>query len=511
MKRSLVILALAVMACSGPIAGAAPLPEIAVENAAELRGAMGEVGRDDSRVIRIDVERIALSPVDEGSGPCRYSNREADTSLPLVRGDITLIGNGAVLAGADGARLPFCVSPGARLVVKDLTIEEFGTTASRSSAVGVAVVEGRLELEGVVVRGNGYPEHLPSVSTIISNQAGGYLSIMDSTFSDNLSGYPFYGGVIDNGGDLLIRNSAFTGNQSRNNAAAVSLRPSSTADLRNVTLSGNTNGLFLRTGNVVIEHSTIVENGVGLDVDRIGAVVRNSIIARNDVRDCRFSDGAQYLAYEGVNLTGDGTCRLDPDGGLAGADPRLRPIGAIDDGPPGHEPRADSPVLDRADPEFCPLRDAVGRIRDTSADADDRCALGAIERANEPPGFEIDARLTGTWYDPEHDGHYLSVEVLPDDRVAAIWWTYGPEGEPLWLVGSGPVHGGKAWFPVYWTRGMSLPDLDPAERITSTRGTLVLDFQSCHELRLRWIIREPGFDDGEALLQRLTFNEGLEC
>ena len=39
------------------------------------------------------------------------------------------------------------------------------------------------------------------------------------------------------------------------------------------------------------------------------------------------------------------------------------------------------------------------------------------------PGF------TGSWYDPAQVGHGLFVEVLPDNRFLAAWFTFDPAGD----------------------------------------------------------------------------------
>lgn len=71
--------------------------------------------------------------------------------------------------------------------------------------------------------------------------------------------------------------------------------------------------------------------------------------------------------------------------------------------------------------------------------------------------------------------------------------------------------GDTATIEVYASRGMTLPALDDSQREETLWGMLELEFRNCGEMELRWEADRPGFDDGEATLQRLTFNEGLEC
>jgi hypothetical protein len=47
--------------------------------------------------------------------------------------------------------------------------------------------------------------------------------------------------------------------------------------------------------------------------------------------------------------------------------------------------------------------------------------------------------FSGAWYNPERSGEGFIVEVLPDDRVVAYWFTYQPDGsgQQAWMIGDG--------------------------------------------------------------------------
>lgn len=494
-----------------PAAHAAKLPDVTATSTAELRQAMSEVGPGDQRVIRLDSRRLEVPPGESGTNQCPSGLSHDNAALPLINGHIVLAGYGSTLAGVEGAILPFCVAPGGHLTLRNLTITGFGGPGAPVSEDVVLNNFGRSRLDGVTVRGNGKTssQEDPATGSIVTNRGRATMEIMDSVFADNSASFA----ILLSYEDLVVRNSAFTGHDMFDSSHGVLyLAGRGKADIVNTTISGNSVGVFAVESEIIMEHVTVVENDTAIrSQGDLGLILlRNSIVADNRNADCQVNTGSR-ITFEGTNLVGDDSCRLDPDTNLVGVDPGLAPLRLLSDGMPGYEPEPGSPVMDRGDPRFCPLRDALGRIRNTAADSDERCTLGAIEPPNKPPDFEIDARLTGTWYDPDHDGHYLSVQVLPDNRVAAMWWTYDPDGNPFWLVGSGPVEGGMVRMPVHQSSGMRLPALDDSQRDTQRWGTLFLDFEDCRKLTLDWQSVQSGFEDGSADLQRLTFNDELHC
>jgi hypothetical protein len=57
----------------------------------------------------------------------------------------------------------------------------------------------------------------------------------------------------------------------------------------------------------------------------------------------------------------------------------------------------------------------------------------------------IGAAVTGAWYDPAQSGHGLLIEVLPNDRLLAYWFTFTPDGsQQAWFGGVGTIVGNQA-------------------------------------------------------------------
>jgi hypothetical protein len=54
--------------------------------------------------------------------------------------------------------------------------------------------------------------------------------------------------------------------------------------------------------------------------------------------------------------------------------------------------------------------------------------------------------LSGSWYDPAHDGQGFVVEQLDAETAVVYWFTYDSEGRQAWMVSTGTVDGGRVDF-----------------------------------------------------------------
>jgi hypothetical protein len=67
---------------------------------------------------------------------------------------------------------------------------------------------------------------------------------------------------------------------------------------------------------------------------------------------------------------------------------------------------------------------------------------------------EMDARFSGSWYDPDTTGQGLNLEVIEHRDVAAgYWYTYTPSGELRWFVYEGSTVGDHADVTIYAPSG----------------------------------------------------------
>jgi hypothetical protein len=123
------------------------------------------------------------------------------------------------------------------------------------------------------------------------------------------------------------------------------------------------------------------------------------------------------------------------------------------------------------------------------------------------PGF------TGSWYDPAQSGHGLHIEVLPDNRFLAAWFTFSPVGtEQAWFLGVGDYSGNTATIDsvVQPTGGAWIPNFDRSRVVNNPWGTLTFTFADCGHGRVDFdSIR--GYGKGSMNLTRLTQPDGLAC
>jgi hypothetical protein len=128
------------------------------------------------------------------------------------------------------------------------------------------------------------------------------------------------------------------------------------------------------------------------------------------------------------------------------------------------------------------------------------------------PSFEINAGLTGSWYDPAQSGHGLFIEVLPGNRLLAGWFAFNPEGSgQAWFIGVGTYIGNTATITSVDmpTGGRWIPDFNPSSVVHNAWGTLTFRFTDCNRGTVSF--DSPNFGVGTMSLTRLTQPLGLRC
>jgi hypothetical protein len=136
----------------------------------------------------------------------------------------------------------------------------------------------------------------------------------------------------------------------------------------------------------------------------------------------------------------------------------------------------------------------------------------------EPPPPQIgtpppdNAGLTGSWFDPAHNGEGYVLQILADGRPLVYWFSFDTEGNRRWFFGVGEVDDGVLTFEHMSTSigGRFGQGFDPGEVSFPAWGSLELEL-SCEGGKAQWSTRVPDFPDGELGLQRLTQPDGLSC
>jgi hypothetical protein len=124
----------------------------------------------------------------------------------------------------------------------------------------------------------------------------------------------------------------------------------------------------------------------------------------------------------------------------------------------------------------------------------------------------IGAGYTGAWYDPAQSGHGLFIEVLPDNRMLAAWFTFTPNGEQAWLYGVGNYTGNVAKIDAVDqpTGGRFIPNFDPAKIVHNAWGSLTVTFSDCNHGTVDFV-SSAGYGAGGMSITRLTQPAGLTC
>lgn len=121
---------------------------------------------------------------------------------------------------------------------------------------------------------------------------------------------------------------------------------------------------------------------------------------------------------------------------------------------------------------------------------------------------------SGAWFNPQENGHGLTVEVLPNGVGLIYWYVYDQNGNPIWLIGSGEIEGDtiNVEFFIY-SGAMFPPDFDSDDLIQTLWGTGSLTLNGCNQAEFSW---QPdagisGYTAGQMELQRLTALADLAC
>ena len=140
----------------------------------------------------------------------------------------------------------------------------------------------------------------------------------------------------------------------------------------------------------------------------------------------------------------------------------------------------------------------LDNVRVTSSSTPAACVAGATPR------------VSGPWFNAAQSGHGWLVEMLDgataDDpsRVNAYWYVY-QDGNPVWLIGTGPLEGTSATLDVAMTEGADFPpDFNTGDVSLIPWGTLTFDFNSDTQGTATWDSVLPEFGTGSLDMVQLA-------
>ncbi len=126
-------------------------------------------------------------------------------------------------------------------------------------------------------------------------------------------------------------------------------------------------------------------------------------------------------------------------------------------------------------------------------------------------GEDTFATYSGSWYNPDQDGHGIHVEVIDEERTIIYWFSYDLYGQPLWLLMDGMNRSKGVYGSIYIFRGMKFGVFNPEDNIRDWWGTGWMEFYGCDRANFTWSPVLPGYSDGSIPLERLSNIATLDC
>jgi hypothetical protein len=124
----------------------------------------------------------------------------------------------------------------------------------------------------------------------------------------------------------------------------------------------------------------------------------------------------------------------------------------------------------------------------------------------------VSPAMSGTWYDPAHSGHGLSIQVIDANRAIAYWFVYDRDGAPVHLYVDGRIEGRTIRGDTYAPRGMQFGVFDRSTLQVPRWGNVAIEFASCDRATLTYDANGEaglGFGIGSLPLARLSGVAGL--
>lgn len=127
-------------------------------------------------------------------------------------------------------------------------------------------------------------------------------------------------------------------------------------------------------------------------------------------------------------------------------------------------------------------------------------------------GVTGEAIQSGSWFNPQQDGHGFTVEVLADGRVLVYWFAYDQSGKQAWFFGVGAIEDGELVVAdTLRTSGPKFgPDFNPDDLVTTHWGEMRFSL-GCNSGMIDYDGTPSGFGAASIDLMRLSSLAGLGC
>ena len=118
--------------------------------------------------------------------------------------------------------------------------------------------------------------------------------------------------------------------------------------------------------------------------------------------------------------------------------------------------------------------------------------------------------LSGTFFEPDKPGRGIQLQVQDDGRAFLTWFSFAPNGAPIWLFGTGSVQGSSLVFEVTRPTGTRFgAAFNPADVRQNAWGRITVERVDCNRIVVDYDASEPGYGKARVPMQRLTTVRGV--
>jgi hypothetical protein len=130
----------------------------------------------------------------------------------------------------------------------------------------------------------------------------------------------------------------------------------------------------------------------------------------------------------------------------------------------------------------------------------------------EQTGTAPENDLSGSWYDPGHDGEGFIVEQLSEEQALVFWFTYDASGKQIWLLNTGAIEENRITFPelLQPVGGKFGRSFDPDDVSRQPWGELTLELD-CNGGAAAYLPAVDGYSGGTQNLVPLTRLQNSGC
>ena len=131
-----------------------------------------------------------------------------------------------------------------------------------------------------------------------------------------------------------------------------------------------------------------------------------------------------------------------------------------------------------------------------------------------PSDFTIDYTASGSWFDTNRSGEGYILEMLPNNGVLMMWFTYLPnQAEQAWLIGTGTYKDNRIILEnvKITSGGVFGPTFDPAAVQRQVWGDISFEFDGCNSGTINYNALSSSYGDGNHVTTRLTNLSGASC